>query len=119
MFLAMQFRFMHFVFVCKLKISKIVAMHITTPFETLCPRGLTDQTLVWQATVGGVIGVEFPAAERDLEDELRPEEHITAWGLAALMQNGFPPPGILQVTSHSSCLNLYGHQMEHALFRTG
>ncbi|KAG6459633.1 hypothetical protein O3G_MSEX011503 [Manduca sexta] len=46
--------------------------------------------------VGGVVGVEFPAAERDLDDELRPEEHITAWGLAALMQNGFPPPGILQ-----------------------
>ncbi|CAK1542847.1 unnamed protein product [Leptosia nina] len=47
--------------------------------------------------VGGVVGVEFPAAERELhEDELRPEEHITAWGLAALMQNGFPPPGILQ-----------------------
>ncbi|XP_038212933.1 protein charlatan [Zerene cesonia] len=47
--------------------------------------------------VGGVVGVEFPAAERDLqEDDLRPEEHITAWGLAALMQNGFPPPGILQ-----------------------
>ncbi|XP_046968155.1 protein charlatan isoform X1 [Vanessa cardui] len=47
--------------------------------------------------VGGVVGVEFPAAERDLQDdELRPEEHITAWGLAALMQNGFPPPGILQ-----------------------
>ncbi|KAH9639812.1 hypothetical protein HF086_002957 [Spodoptera exigua] len=44
----------------------------------------------------GVVGVEFPAAERDLDDELRPEEHITAWGLAALMQNGFPPPGILQ-----------------------
>ncbi|KAI5643255.1 hypothetical protein NE865_04673 [Phthorimaea operculella] len=54
-----------------------------------------------EATVGGgvgvgVIGVEFPAAERDLDDDLRPEEHITAWGLAALMQNGFPPPGILQ-----------------------
>lgn len=48
--------------------------------------------------VNGVVGVEFPAAERDLhDDELRPEEHITAWGLAALMQNGFPPPGILQV----------------------
>ncbi|XP_052750339.1 protein charlatan [Galleria mellonella] len=46
--------------------------------------------------VSGVVGVEFPAAERDLEDELRPEEHITAWGLAALMQKGFPPPGILQ-----------------------
>ncbi|XP_072948990.1 uncharacterized protein chn [Epargyreus clarus] len=47
--------------------------------------------------VGGVVGVEFPAAERDLhDDDLRPEEHITAWGLAALMQNGFPPPGILQ-----------------------
>ncbi|XP_032518480.2 protein charlatan [Danaus plexippus] len=47
--------------------------------------------------VNGVVGVEFPAAERDLhDDELRPEEHITAWGLAALMQNGFPPPGILQ-----------------------
>ncbi|XP_022112806.2 protein charlatan [Pieris rapae] len=47
--------------------------------------------------IGGVVGVEFPAAERELpEDELRPEEHITAWGLAALMQNGFPPPGILQ-----------------------
>ncbi|XP_060804285.1 protein charlatan [Amyelois transitella] len=44
----------------------------------------------------GVVGVEFPAAERDLDDDLRPEEHITAWGLAALMQNGFPPPGILQ-----------------------
>lgn len=39
-------------------------------------------------------GVEFPAAE--LEEELRPEEHITAWGLAALMQHGVPPPGILQ-----------------------
>ncbi|XP_045774196.1 protein charlatan [Maniola jurtina] len=39
-------------------------------------------------------GVEFPGAEAD--EELRPEEHITAWGLAALMQNGFPPPGILQ-----------------------
>lgn len=50
-----------------------------------------------EASVGvGVVGVEFPAAERDLEDDLRPEEHITAWGLAALMQNGFPPPGILQ-----------------------
>ncbi|XP_047507875.1 protein charlatan [Pieris napi] len=54
-----------------------------------------------EATVGvgisGVVGVEFPAAERELpEDEMRPEEHITAWGLAALMQNGFPPPGILQ-----------------------
>lgn len=48
--------------------------------------------------VGGVVGVEFPAAERDLDDELRPEEHITAWGLAALMQNGFPPPGILQAS---------------------
>ncbi|XP_075977312.1 uncharacterized protein LOC142977336 isoform X2 [Anticarsia gemmatalis] len=46
--------------------------------------------------VAGVVGVEFPAAERDLDDDLRPEEHITAWGLAALMQNGFPPPGILQ-----------------------
>lgn len=41
-------------------------------------------------------GVEFPAAERDPDDDARPEEHITAWGLAALMQNGFPPPGILQ-----------------------
>ncbi|KAJ8719274.1 hypothetical protein PYW08_011449 [Mythimna loreyi] len=50
-----------------------------------------------ETSVGvGVVGVEFPAAERDLDDELRPEEHITAWGLAALMQNGFPPPGILQ-----------------------
>ncbi|XP_026330880.1 protein charlatan isoform X2 [Hyposmocoma kahamanoa] len=50
-----------------------------------------------EATVAvGVVGVEFPAAERDLDDDLRPEEHITAWGLAALMQNGFPPPGILQ-----------------------
>lgn len=47
-------------------------------------------------SVPGVVGVEFPAAERDLDEELRPEEHITAWGLAALMQNGFPPPGILQ-----------------------
>ncbi|CAG4933002.1 unnamed protein product [Parnassius apollo] len=47
--------------------------------------------------VGSVVGVEFPAADRDLQDDdLRPEEHITAWGLAALMQNGFPPPGILQ-----------------------
>ncbi|XP_052742244.1 zinc finger protein 467 [Bicyclus anynana] len=45
----------------------------------------------------GVVGVEFPGVERELQDdELRPEEHITAWGLAALMQNGFPPPGILQ-----------------------
>lgn len=26
---------------------------------------------------------------------LKPEEHITAFGLAALMQNGFPPAGIL------------------------
>lgn len=25
----------------------------------------------------------------------KPEDHITAFGLAALMQNGFPPPGIL------------------------
>ncbi|CAB3227998.1 unnamed protein product [Arctia plantaginis] len=50
-----------------------------------------------ETSVGvGVVGVEFPAAERDLDDDLRPEEHITAWGLAALMQNGFPPPGILQ-----------------------
>lgn len=50
------------------------------------------------ASVGGVVGVEFPAAEREYEahEDLRPEEHITAWGLAALMQNGFPPPGILQ-----------------------
>ncbi|GBP86757.1 Protein charlatan [Eumeta japonica] len=59
-----------------------------------------------EAAVGPV---EFPAAdaEREFEprdepepappaDDLRPEEHITAWGLAALMQNGFPPPGILQ-----------------------
>ncbi|XP_068629783.1 protein charlatan [Battus philenor] len=46
--------------------------------------------------VGNMVGVEFPG-ERELpDDELRPEEHITAWGLAALMQNGFPPPGILQ-----------------------
>lgn len=60
--------------------------------------------LYGEEAVGGVVvaGVEFPAAERDYEprehehDELRPEEHITAWGLAALMQNGFPPPGILQ-----------------------
>ncbi|XP_028168572.1 protein charlatan [Ostrinia furnacalis] len=44
----------------------------------------------------GVVGVEFPAAERDLDEDLRPEESLTAWGLAALMQNGFPPPGILQ-----------------------
>lgn len=52
-----------------------------------------------EATVAvGVVGVEFPAAERDLDDDLRPEEHITAWGLAALMQNGFPPPGILQAS---------------------
>lgn len=57
--------------------------------------------------VGGVVGVEFPAAERDLQDdELRPEEHITAWGLAALMQNGFPPPGILQVTLLSRNLHV-------------
>ncbi|XP_048483415.1 protein charlatan isoform X2 [Plutella xylostella] len=50
-----------------------------------------------EAVAGGAggAGVEFPAAER-LEDELRPEEHITAWGLAALMQHGVPPPGILQ-----------------------
>ncbi|KPI91031.1 Protein charlatan [Papilio xuthus] len=47
---------------------------------------------------GGAVagGVEYPPAERELVDDLRPEEHITAWGLAALMQNGFPPPGILQ-----------------------
>lgn len=51
----------------------------------------------------GVVGVEFPAAERDLDDELRPEEHITAWGLAALMQNGFPPPGILQARTAARC----------------
>lgn len=52
-----------------------------------------------EATVAVVVvGVEFPAAERDLDDDLRPEEHITAWGLAALMQNGFPPPGILQAS---------------------
>ncbi|XP_045536860.1 protein charlatan [Papilio machaon] len=44
----------------------------------------------------GAGGVEYPPAERELVDDLRPEEHITAWGLAALMQNGFPPPGILQ-----------------------
>lgn len=44
----------------------------------------------------GAGGVEFPAADRDADDDARPEEHITAWGLAALMQNGFPPPGILQ-----------------------
>lgn len=29
---------------------------------------------------------------------LKPEEHITAFGLAALMQNGFPPSGILNST---------------------
>lgn len=29
---------------------------------------------------------------------LKPEEHITAFGLAALMQNGFPPTGILNST---------------------
>uniref|UniRef100_A0A2A4K2Z9 C2H2-type domain-containing protein n=1 Tax=Heliothis virescens TaxID=7102 RepID=A0A2A4K2Z9_HELVI len=52
--------------------------------------------LYGEETSVGVVGVEFPAAERDLDDDLRPEEHITAWGLAALMQNGFPPPGILQ-----------------------
>lgn len=45
----------------------------------------------------GAEGVEYPQADRELVDDLRPEEHITAWGLAALMQNGFPPPGILQV----------------------
>ncbi|XP_063385308.1 zinc finger protein 319 isoform X1 [Cydia fagiglandana] len=66
-------------------------------FKEITKKLYGEETLVWQATVGGgVIGVEFPAAERDLEEELRPEEHITAWGLAALMQNGFPPPGILQ-----------------------
>lgn len=52
--------------------------------------------LYGEETSVGVVGVEFPAAERELDDDLRPEEHITAWGLAALMQNGFPPPGILQ-----------------------
>lgn len=32
----------------------------------------------------------------DIESSiLKPEEHITAFGLAALMQNGFPPAGIL------------------------
>lgn len=35
---------------------------------------------------------------------LKPEEHLTAFGLAALMQNGFPPTGILNsgLQSHKS-----------------
>lgn len=43
-----------------------------------------------------------PSQERSLLPDydidtslLKPEEHITAFGLAALMQNGFPPAGIL------------------------
>lgn len=40
------------------------------------------------------VGLQFPGAGE--LDDARPEEHLTAWGLAALMQHGVPPPGILQ-----------------------
>lgn len=40
--------------------------------------------------------LEFPdRVEQEEGSLLKPEDHITAFGLAALMQNGFPPPGIL------------------------
>lgn len=39
----------------------------------------------------GLTGIDY-----DVEPPVfKPEEHITAFGLAALMQNGFPPAGIL------------------------
>lgn len=40
--------------------------------------------------------LDFPdRVDHEEGSMLKPEDHITAFGLAALMQNGFPPPGIL------------------------
>lgn len=40
--------------------------------------------------------IEYEHGGTDANNQFKPEDHLTtAFGLAALMQNGFPPPGTI------------------------